>query len=222
MDLAKRSPQLSKLGKHTIKSTILRWARSSTSSPSISVGGWSKNMPSRYICNHTRIHQIPPLRSLSHVKRRDLRGSETAAKGAKSTVQTKLFEVLWDWIGGIAGRHLGRHPWAMPWGALGGWKDDSINKSDIHRKRGGLLGGVLAYQETGLTGPLSIYKVVPKVLMPLYIFALPWVRPWSRHLFIHYYLFHIFPNASAMVFISLGNATARVVFPSTLMVVDAP
>ena len=47
--------------------------------------------------------------------------------------------------------------------SLGGWKDDSINKPDIHRKRGGLLGGVLAYQETGLTGPLSIYKVVPKV-----------------------------------------------------------
>ena len=47
--------------------------------------------------------------------------------------------------------------------SLGGWKDDSINKPDIHRKRGGLLAGVLAYQETGLTGPLAIYKVVPKV-----------------------------------------------------------
>jgi len=37
-----------------------------------------------------------------------------------------------------------------------------INQTSIGRE-GGLLGGVLAYQETGLTGPLSIYKVVPKV-----------------------------------------------------------
>ena len=76
----------------------------------------------------------------------------------------KLFEVFWDWIGGITGCHPGRHPWAMPWGALGGWKDDFINKLDIHQKRGAPLRGVLAYQETGLTGPLSIYKVVPKVV----------------------------------------------------------
>jgi hypothetical protein len=37
-----------------------------------------------------------------------------------------------------------------------------INQTSIGRD-GGLLAGVLAYQETGLTGPLSIYKVVPKV-----------------------------------------------------------
>jgi hypothetical protein len=30
-------------------------------------------------------------------------------------------------------------------------------------KRGGLLGGVSSLQKTGLTGPISIYKVVPKV-----------------------------------------------------------
>jgi len=38
-----------------------------------------------------------------------------------------------------------------------------INQTSIGRE-GGLLGGVLAYQETGLTGPLSIYKVLPKVV----------------------------------------------------------
>jgi len=38
---------------------------------------------SRFIRGRMGIHQIPPLRSLSHVKRRDLRGSETAAKGAQ-------------------------------------------------------------------------------------------------------------------------------------------
>ena len=59
--------------------------------------------------------------------------------------------------------------------SLGGWKDDSINKPDIHRKRGGLLGGVLAHQETGLTGPLSIYKVVPKVSKYTYI-TVPLIR----------------------------------------------
>jgi len=35
------------------------------------------------------------------------------------------------------------------------------------RKRGGdLLGGVSALQETDLTGPTSIYKVLPKVITP--------------------------------------------------------
>ena len=40
---------------------------------------------SRFIRNRTRIRRILPLRSLSHVKRRDLRGSESAAKGEKYT-----------------------------------------------------------------------------------------------------------------------------------------
>jgi len=40
-----------------------------------------------------------------------------------------------------------------------------INQTSIGRE-GGLLGGVLAYQETGLTGPLSVYKVLPKVGSP--------------------------------------------------------
>ena len=31
-------------------------------------------------------------------------------------------------------------------------------------EEGGLLGGVSTLQKTGLTGPISIYKVVPKVL----------------------------------------------------------
>ena len=51
----------------------------------------------------------------------------------------------------------------MTWGSTGGWRDDSINKPRKHRNREGLLGGVPTLQETGLTGPLSIYKVVPKV-----------------------------------------------------------
>jgi hypothetical protein len=59
----------------------------------------------------------------------------------------------------------------MPRGSLRGWKKDSINKPGIHRKRGGLLGGVPTLQETGLTGPLSIYKVVPKVAFQWYALA---------------------------------------------------
>ena len=53
---------------------------------SISLGGSLMRRRSsrvtRFIRNRTGIHRIPPLRSLSHVKRRGLRGSETAAKGA--------------------------------------------------------------------------------------------------------------------------------------------
>jgi len=87
----KRLPQswtrrISKLGKRTIKiiksTSKLGWVRSSTSSPSISVRGWSEKTSSHFHRNCTGIHRIPPLRSLSHIKRRDLRGSETAAKGA--------------------------------------------------------------------------------------------------------------------------------------------
>jgi hypothetical protein len=44
----------------------------------------------RFIRNRTGIHRIPPLRSLSHVKRRGLRGSETAAKGGYGLYQIKL------------------------------------------------------------------------------------------------------------------------------------
>jgi hypothetical protein len=40
---------------------------------------------------------------------------------------------------------------------------DSIYTSGDHLKGGGLLGGVYTLQETGLTGPISIYKLVPKV-----------------------------------------------------------
>ena len=40
---------------------------------------------------------------------------------------------------------------------------DSIYTSGDHLKGGGLLGGVSTLQETGLTGPISIYKLVPKV-----------------------------------------------------------
>jgi len=47
---------------------------------------------SRFIRNRTGIHQIPPLRSLSHVKRRDLRGSETAAKGGR--IGLEIWEIL--------------------------------------------------------------------------------------------------------------------------------
>ena len=41
---------------------------------------------------------------------------------------------------------------------------DSIYTSGDHLKGGGLLGGVYTLQETGLTGPISIYKRVPKVI----------------------------------------------------------
>jgi len=41
---------------------------------------------------------------------------------------------------------------------------DSIYTSGDHLKGGGLLGGVSTLQETGLTGPISIYKLVPKVV----------------------------------------------------------
>ena len=41
---------------------------------------------SRFIRNRTGIRRILPLRSLSHVKRRDLRGSESAAKGGQMRV----------------------------------------------------------------------------------------------------------------------------------------
>ena len=55
---------------------------------SISLGGSLMRRQSsrltRFIHNRTGIHRIPPLRSLSHVKRRGLRGSETAAKGDPS------------------------------------------------------------------------------------------------------------------------------------------
>ena len=37
---------------------------------------------------------------------------------------------------------------------------DSIYTSGDHLKGGGLLGGVSTLQETGLTGPISIYKLV--------------------------------------------------------------
>ena len=40
---------------------------------------------------------------------------------------------------------------------------DSIYTSGDHLKGGGLLGGVSTLQETSLTGPISIYKLVPKV-----------------------------------------------------------
>jgi len=40
---------------------------------------------------------------------------------------------------------------------------DSIYTSGDHLKGGDLLGGVYTLQETGLTGPISIYKLVPKV-----------------------------------------------------------
>jgi len=40
---------------------------------------------------------------------------------------------------------------------------DSIYTSGDHLKGGGLLGGVYTLQKTGLTGPISIYKLVPKV-----------------------------------------------------------
>ena len=43
---------------------------------------------------------------------------------------------------------------------------DSIYTSGDHLKGGGLLGGVSTLQETGLTGPISIYKLVPKVGCP--------------------------------------------------------
>ena len=43
---------------------------------------------SRFIRNRTGIPRIPPLRSLSHVKRRGLRGSESAAKGGLANVLT--------------------------------------------------------------------------------------------------------------------------------------
>ena len=64
------------------------------------------------------------------------------------------------------------------------------------------------------------------MLMPLYVFALPWVRLCQSrqtfghpHLPIHYYLFRIFPIASViMVFISLGNAPARVAFSSAVSI----
>jgi len=40
---------------------------------------------------------------------------------------------------------------------------DSIYTSGDHLKGEGLLGGVYTLQETGLTAPISIYKLVPKV-----------------------------------------------------------
>ena len=45
----------------------------------------------------------------------------------------------------------------------GRMEEDSINKTGIHWKRGGPVRGFPRLQETSLTGPLSIYKVVPKV-----------------------------------------------------------
>ena len=47
---------------------------------------------------------------------------------------------------------------------LGGWKWILLIHQVIdHLKGKGLLGGVYTLQETGLTGPISIYKLVPKV-----------------------------------------------------------
>jgi hypothetical protein len=43
---------------------------------------------------------------------------------------------------------------------------DSIYTSGDHLKGGGLFGGVYTLQETSLTGPISIYKLVPKVQYP--------------------------------------------------------
>jgi len=45
---------------------------------------------SHFICGHMGIPQIPPLRSLSHIKRRVLRGSESAAKGGFPKVAPPL------------------------------------------------------------------------------------------------------------------------------------
>ena len=45
----------------------------------------------------------------------------------------------------------------------GSLSEDSIYTLGDHLKGGGLLGGISTLQETGLTGPISIYKLVPKV-----------------------------------------------------------
>ena len=78
--------------------------------PSISVGGQYEKMSSRFIRNRTGIRRIPPLRSLSHVKRRDLTGSETAAKGAGKPAHPKSGRIMcehlrafvnWKFRGGL-------------------------------------------------------------------------------------------------------------------------
>jgi len=50
-----------------------------------------------------------------------------------------------------------------------GWETDDLfiylSASQDKKHRGDLLGGVSALQETDLTGPISIYKVLPKVVM---------------------------------------------------------
>ena len=73
-----------------IQSNLLVWdEQDSLHALPLSLWDWSEKTSSRFICNgcghRTGIHWIPPLRSLSHIKRRDLRGSETAAKGGPTS-----------------------------------------------------------------------------------------------------------------------------------------
>ena len=51
-----------------------------------------------FICNHTGIHWILPVRSLSHVKRRGLTGPETSAKGVTLCILLFQHQEIMYWV----------------------------------------------------------------------------------------------------------------------------